>query len=326
MAKVVRMHAFGGPEVLSVDDVDVREPGAGEVRINVQGIGLNRAEVMLMRGDFGRFPLPSLLGYEAAGQIERVGEGVTEFAAGDLVALLPGLPFGYGACGETILAPANLLVKTPKGQSAIEAAASWMQYLTAYAVRVYRPINAGDAILINAASSSVGLAAIQIANALGAVPIAVTRHRSKREALRGHGAAHVIASEDEDVSAAVQKITEGRGASIAFDAVGGPGFPSVLASLAQGGVAIVYGSLGGDPAQFSSPYMSFRDLTIRGFATNHFLADARMRREALAFVGHGLETGQLRPIIDRTFPLSDIAAAYRHLLSNQQVGKIVVTT
>jgi NADPH2:quinone reductase len=325
VAKVVRMHGFGGPEVLRLDEVSVREPGPGEVRINVRAIGLNRAETMIMRGDFGQFPLPALLGYEAAGEIERVGPDVAELAAGDHVALLPGLPMNYGACGETILAPAELVVRSPRGQSHVEAAASWMPYLTAYAIRAYRPVSAGDAILITAASSSVGLAAIQIANALGAAAIAVTRSKAKAEALRRHGAAHVIVSEEQGVPAAVHQITEGRGAAIAFDAVGGPAFPTILASLAQGGLAIVYGSLGGDPAQFSSPFMSFRDLTIRGFATNHLLADARLRQEALAFVRQGLEKGELRPTIARTFRLTEIVAAYRYLLGNQQVGKIVVT-
>lgn len=324
MARVVRVHAFGGPEVLSVDEIDVGEPGRGEVRINVSAIGLNRAETMMMRGFFGEIPLPSLIGYEAAGQIESVGADVTGFAVGDRVATLPGMPMNYGACGEQILAPADMLVKTPPDLSDDEAAASWMAYLTAYAIQHYRPLQPGQVVLITAASSSVGLAAIQIARAQGAVPIAVTRGPSKVEALKQHGAAHVITSEDQDIAAAVQEITEGRGAALAFDAVAGPGFPSILSSLSLGGMAIVYGGLGGEPSQFSASALAFQDLTIRGFATNFLVADPNARREAIAYVSEGLSNGKLRPVIDKVFSLDGIGDAYGHLESNEQVGKIVV--
>ena len=325
MAKVVRMHAFGGPEVLSIDEIDVGAPEPGDVRIKIGAIGLNRAETMIMRGDFGQVSLPSKIGYEAAGTIDAIGPGVTDFAVGDHVAILPGLSTDYGACGEVIRCPASLLVKSPTGQSDELAAATWMQYLTAYAIRAFRRAGPGDAILITAASSSVGLAAIQIANADGAIPIAVTRGRGKVEALRRQGAAHVVVSDEQDIAATVQEITGGKGAAIAFDAVGGKGFPSILGALGQGGLAIVYGGLGGEPTCLSAPFMSFRDLTVRGFAANHLVAQPQLKREALAYVYQGLESGKFRPVIDRCFPLSEIVAAYQHLLGNGQIGKVVVT-
>lgn len=325
MTKVVRIHSFGGPEVLSIDEIEIAPPGARDVQIKVGAIGLNRAETMAMMGYFGPIPLPSKFGYEAAGRIERVGKDVTDFAVGDHVAVLPGLSFEYGACAETILCPADLLVKSPQEHSDVEVAATWMQYFTAYAIRAYRRIKPGDAVVITAASSSVGLAAIQIANADGGISIAVTRGKAKAEALRRHGAAHVVVSDDEDVAEAVQKITGGRGAAIALDAVAGQGFPAILGSLAQGGLAIVYGGLGGEPTNFSAPYVSFRDLTIRGFAANYLVADARLKREALTYIIENLKNGKFRPVIDRTFKFSEIVDAYRYLLGNQQIGKIVVT-
>ncbi len=319
------MHGFGGPEVLSVDEMTVRDPGPGEVQLEVGAIGLNRAETMILSGAFGQKTLPSNIGYECAGVIRCIGLDVKGFMVGDRVAILPGLPMEYGACGETVLCPADLLVKTSEGQSDVEAAATWMQFTTAYAIRAYRPIEPGDAVIITAASSSVGLAATQLVKADGGVPIAVTRGRGKVDALKRHGAPHVIVSDEQDVAQAVREITGGRGAAIAFDAVAGPSFPSILGALAQGGLAIVYGALGGEPTQFSAPYAEFLELTIRGYGAHHLIANPSLRREAIAYIRERLADGRFRPIIDRTFGLSEIVVAYRHLLANQQIGKIVVT-
>jgi NADPH:quinone reductase len=320
------MHAFGGPEVLSLDEITVRDPGPGEVQIEVGAIGLNRAETMILSGAFSKRPLPSSIGYECAGVIRSIGTDVHGFRVGDRVAILPGLPMEYGACAETVLCPADLLVTTPDGQSDVEAAATWMQFVTAYAIRAYRRIEPGDAVIITAASSSVGLAAIQLVKADGGVPIAVTRGRRKVEALKRHGAAHVIVSDEQDVAQAVREITDGRGAALAFDAVAGSSFPSILGALAQGGFAIVYGALGGEPTQFSAPYVEFLELTIRGYGAHHLVANSNLRREAIAYIRGGLADGRLRPVIDRTFALSEIVEAYRHLLGNEQIGKIVVKT
>jgi NADPH:quinone reductase-like Zn-dependent oxidoreductase len=325
MPKVARVHALNGLDGLQVDEIEVPAPGPGDVRIKVRAIGLNRAETMVLYGGFGNIPLPSKIGYEAAGTIESLGAGVTGFTIGERVSILPGLPLHYGTCGEVILCPANMLLKTPARLSDLEAAASWMQYLTAYAVRAYRPIQPGDAVIITAASSSVGLAAIQIVKEDGGIPIAVTRGRAKADALRQHGAAHVIVSGEEDIAARVQEITGGQGAALVFDPVGGAAFPALLMSLRLGGLAIIYGGLGGEPSHFSATLMAFRDLSIQGFATNFLLADPKRRDEAVAYVRARLENGAFKPVIDKSFALADIVNAYRHLESNQQVGKIIVT-
>jgi len=132
-------------------------------------------------------------------------------------------------------------------------------------------------------------------------------------------------SDEQDVAQAVREVTGGRGAAIAFDAVAGPSFSSILSALTQGGFAIVYGALGGEPTQFSAPYVEFLELTIRGYAANHLVANPNLRREAIAYIRERLANGTFRPVIDRTFALSEIVEAYRRLLGNQQIGKIVVT-
>lgn len=320
------MHGIGGPEMIRVDTVEVDPPEAGEVRLRVGAIGLNRHETMVLRGEYGAIPVPAKIGYEAAGAIEAIGSGVTGFTIGDRVAILPGLHMErHGTCGELIVCPADMLVRTPADVTDIEAAATWMQFLTAFAVRAIRPLRAGDAVLITAASSSVGLAAIQLVNAAGGVSIAVTRGKSKVAALRKHGAAHVIVSDDEDVTQAALSLTDGRGVTLVFDPVGGPSFPQLLDALSHGGLAIVYGALGGEPTIFSAPQLAYRNLLVHGYAANNLVMDPDKRREALAYIGQGLANGSLRPIIDRVFNLSEIVEAYSYLEANQQIGKIVVT-
>jgi len=216
MPKVVRFHSLGGPEVLQYDELPSREPGAGEVRLRVQAIGLNRAESMYFHGEyFEQAKLPSLLGYEAAGVVEAVGPDVDKSWLGKQVASVP--PFSmneYGVAGEVAIVPANLIGEYPAKLSPAEGAAIWMQYLTAYGALVrYAQVKKGDFVLITAASSSVGLAAIQIAKAEGATAIAATRTSSKKKELLELGADHVIAFEEEDLVARVNEITGGQGGS-----------------------------------------------------------------------------------------------------------------
>ena len=246
MPQIVRLHSFGGPEVLRLEELDVGAPGVGEARIRVGAIGLNRVEVQYRQGQYMPGALPSTIGFEAAGVVEAVGSGVTGLAPGDTVATLTGVPMDrYGTYGEKILYPADMLVKIPQEQSLVEAAACWMQFVTAYALVHAGAVAAGDHVVITAASSSVGLAAIQIANHHGAVPIAVTRARGKVEALLAQGAAHVIVSDEQDVAAAVRAQTGGRGARIVFDAVAGPRLPALFNAVASGGMLILYGVLAG---------------------------------------------------------------------------------
>jgi NADPH2:quinone reductase len=327
MAKTVRFHRFGGPEVLVLEDLDTPEPAAGEVRLAVKAIGLNRVEAMFRGGTFITPEFPARIGYEAAGVIAAVGPGVSSFAPGERVAALFGSSMDrYGTYGEQILYPADRLVRIPDALSFVAAAASWMQYGTAYALVEVAHIRAGDFVVVTAASSSVGIAAMQIANAEGAIPIAVTRSRSKAAALRTLGAAHVICSDEGNVPAAIRTITGGQGARVVFDAVAGPGLPGLVAAVAPAGIVIVYGMLAGITADFMLPALMQGNLTLRGFAANIFVEHADSRARMVDYINRKLASGALRPIVDRTFDLSRIADAHRYLESNAQVGKIVVTT
>ena len=326
-ARIVRFHAFGGPEVLQVDEVEVGEPGPGEVRIRVGAFRLNRVEAMFRAGHYVPTTFPSRLGYEAAGTIEALGEGVTGWQVGNRVVTHYGLSMAdWGTYGEALVYPADLLVPVPDGQSLTEAAASWMQYGTAWALVECGHVKPGDVVAINAASSSVGLAAIQIALAHGAVPVAITRGRDKAAALQAAGAAHVIVSDEEDVTARLMAITGGAGVDIVFDAVAGAPLAALLTATRPRGVVIVYGLLAGPTVELPLLSLIASNLTLRGWSADDLIRQPEPRARMVAWVNERLADRRLVPIIDRTFPIDQVAEAHRWLEANRQVGKIVVET
>src|SRR5499427_10373190 len=203
MARIVRFHKVGGPEVLQIENVEVPPPGKGEVQITIKAIGLNRAESMFRRGQYLEEPeLPARLGYEAAGTVAAIGPGVQGFQVGDAVSVIPSFSLNaYGLYGDLANAPVHAVTHHPASLSWVDAAAVWMQYLTAYGALIdIAKLEKGDTVLIPAASSSVGLAAIQIANRIGAIPVALTRGSSKKQALLKAGAVHAVATDEQDVA------------------------------------------------------------------------------------------------------------------------------
>jgi NADPH:quinone reductase-like Zn-dependent oxidoreductase len=229
---------------------------------------------------------------------------------------------------EHAIVPAHALIRRPPGLAATEAAALWMAYLTAYGALIdIAGVGQGDAVLITAASSSVALAAIQIANARGAIPIALTRSAAKAEHLLRLGAAHVIAGAGDDLASRVMEITGGKGARLAFDPVAGPAIMPLAEALAAGGMLILYGNLSGRAAETPFPFFPAvgKGLSLRGYLVFELIRDPARLAAAGDFIATGLAAGSLNPVIDRVFAFDDIAAAHRHLESNAQVGKVVVS-
>lgn len=328
MSRIIRFHRLGGPEVLQIDEMELGAPKPGEIRLRVRAIGLNRAESMFRSGAYIETPrLPSLLGYEASGEIEAMGEDVTGFSIGDAVSTMPAFSMTeYGVYGDAAIVPAHAVVKHPGSLSWSEAAAIWMQYLTAYGALVeIGGVSSGDAVIITAASSSVGLAAIQIARAAGATPIAVTRKSAKREALQKAGASHVVVAESEDLVEKTQRITKGEGARLVFDPIGGPCVAALAEAAAVGGTIFLYGALSSEPTPFPLFAAIRKQLALRGYTLFSVTRDAQKRERGVRFILDGLAAGSLRPIIARSFPLERIVEAHRFLESNEQIGKIVVT-
>lgn len=328
MPRIVRFDRTGGPEVLQLREEVVAPPASGEIQIAVRALGLNRAEVMFRSGQYLEAPqLPARLGYEAAGTVAAVGEGVTGFTVGNAVSTIPAFSLNeHGVYGELVNVPAAAVVRHPSTLSWETAAAVWMQYMTAYGalidIAATRP---GDFVLIPAASSSVGLAAIEIARLCGAVPIALTRTSAKRDALLQAGAQHVIVTGEQDLVGEVTRITAGKGARIVFDPVGGPGLNQLAEVAAQDGIIFLYGALSPEPTPLPLLPVLGKRLTIRGYVLFELTTDPARLERGKRFILNCLEQGKLKPVIARTFPFEQIVEAHRYMESNQQIGKIVVT-
>jgi NADPH:quinone reductase-like Zn-dependent oxidoreductase len=233
----------------------------------------------------------------------------------------------HGVYGESAIVPAHAVVRYPSNLSPLEGASLWTQYLTVWGALIhYGKVRAAQNILITAASRSVGLAAIKLANLLGARPIAVTRTSAKKQALLDLGAAEVIASTEETLPAAVHRYTDGKGANLIFDAVAGPFLETLAQCAAHGAQIIEYGWVSSESTPFPLFTAFQKGLTVRGYTIYEFVNDRLLRPEAEKFIAAHLAKGTLRPRIDRTFPLSQIVNAHRYPESNQQVGKVVVTT
>lgn len=328
MPTIIRFHQLGGPEDLKFEEAPQQQPGKGEVRLRVQAAGLNRADSMYYHGVYLETPkLPSRVGYEVAGVVEAVGEGVDSAWIGKKVATIPGYSQNrYGSLGEEAVVPAEVLGEYPENLTPTQASAIWMQYLTAYGALVYfGGVKPGDFVSIPAASSSVGIAAIQITRDAGATAIAVTRTAAKKAQLLKLGAHHVIVTDEEDYVARVKEITGGKGARLTFDPVGGPFIEKLAAAAAPGGIVFEYGLLSPEPTPFPLLTALANGLSIRGYIVLEITLNPERAQAAKKYVSDRLADKRFVPQIDKTFAFRQTQDAYRYLESNQQVGKIVIT-
>jgi NADPH:quinone reductase-like Zn-dependent oxidoreductase len=328
MPRVVRFHEVGGPEVLKIEQETQKQPGKGEVRLKVGAVGLNRAESMFMRGQYVEPPkFPGGIGYEAAGVVEAIGTDVDKTWLGKRVAIIPAFSMNdYAMLGEEVIAPAAALGEYPANLSPVEGAAVWMQYLTAYGALVaIAHLAKGDFVVIPAASSSVGIAAIEVAKVEGAISIATTRKSNKKAELLSQGADHVIATEEEDIVARVKEITGGKGARVIFDPVAGP-FLEKLAEAAEiGGIVFEYGLLSMQPTPFPLFAALGKGLSIRGYSLMEITRNPEKLPAAKKYVFDRLADGRFHPKVARIFPFAQTVEAYKYLESNAQVGKVVIS-
>ena len=325
--KAAVFHELGGPEVLHVEDWEKESPKAGEVLIKVTSAGLNRADLLFQLGKYYRKPeFPSRTGKEAAGIVEAVGDG-SRYTPGDRVAVLASTlhASSQGGVAEYVVAPDALVVPTPDSVSDEDAGGIWMQYLTAYgALNYVTHIRPGDRVVITASSSSVGLAAIQLTKMLGGIPIATTTSPGKVERLKELGATHVIDTQNEDYVQRVLGITDNQGAEIIFDAVAGAMMDRHIEAVKRFGWIFVYGVLDTTPMTVNAGLMIGKNATLRAYSVGHLYPDTQAVQQAVETIHAGLDSGDLQLHIDRRFPMGEVQEAFRYLLSNQQVGKIVV--
>jgi NADPH:quinone reductase and related Zn-dependent oxidoreductases len=327
MTRAIRFHETGGPDVLRFEPVEVPAPGPGDVLIRAAAFGLNRAETLFRSGSYIETPsLPSGLGLEASGVVEAVGAGVTAFSPGDAVSVVPPISMvARPVHAERFTYPADRVLRNPEGIGHVEAAATWMAYLTAYGALVdLARLRSGETVAITAASSSVGLAAIDVARRVGARPVAITRTVAKREALLAAGADAVVASAEEPVAETLARIAGPDGVRVVLDAIGGPPVGDLAAAMARHGILIAYGGLSPEPTPFPLLSALSNRLTLRGYLVHEVTEDPVRLAAAIAFVREGLASGAFTPRIAKVFPFEAYAEAHRYLESNAQFGKVVV--
>jgi NADPH2:quinone reductase len=327
MPKIVRFEKTGSADVLKIYDEPPAHPGEGEVRIRVEAIGLNRAEVLFRQGLYLEKPqFPARIGYEAAGVVEALGSGVKGFKVGDKVSTIPSFAMSkYGVYGESAIVPAQALAHYPDNLSPEEGASIWMQYMTAYGALVeLGKMKPGDYVVITAASSSVGVAAIQICKDLGGVSIATTRGASKKQRLLDAGANYVIVLDEEDMVTRINEITKKHGADICFDAVAGPMLGQLAKACAYGATIFEYGALSLEATPFPLMLSLEKAISVRGYTLFQINRNPELAQRAKMYIYEGLRVGILKPVIDKVFSFNDIAESQRYMESNQQYGKIVV--
>jgi len=323
MPKAIRIHEPGGPEVLRWEDVEVGEPGAGQVRIRHGAVGLNYIDVYHRTG---LYPLPSLpwtLGMEGAGRIEAIGEGVADLKVGDRVAYASP---PVGAYAEVRLMPADRVVKLPDAIDDKTAAAMMLQGMTAqYLLRRTYQVQPGDAILFHAAAGGVGLIAGQWARHLGATVIGTVGSDEKAELARTHGYQHVIVYSRENFTERVREITNGRGVAAVYDSVGKDTFMGSLDSLRPMGMMVSFGNASGPVPPFEPSILSAKGSL---FLTRPTLMTYTAQRDDLAASANELfdvvKSGAVKIEVCQTYSLAETAQAHRDLEARKTTGSTVL--
>jgi len=326
MPRIVQLYRTGGPEELRLEEAPPAEPGSGEVRLTVQAIGLNNSEAQLRRGDYpmGTAHFPTRIGRECSGFVAAIGAGVVGVEVGDEVSTIPAFDVQRnGVYGEWAIVPVEALAKVPSCLNRLEAAAVWQPYLTAYGPFVeHTRLQRSDTVLITAAASSVGRAAMQVARLFGCRIVATTRSTEKRKTLEADADRVVVGGED--LIEAVMTVSEGRGASLVFDPIAGPGLGALAEATKPGGLIVEYGQLAVEPTPFPLLTCLRKGLVIRGYTLWEITRDSVRRERAKQWIHDRLAAGELRPTIDRVFPFDRIVDAHRYLETGKQTGKIVI--
>ena len=322
MTKAIRIHQTGGPEVLKWEDIEVGEPGTGQVRLQQSACGLNYIDVYGRSGMYPVGDMPAILGMEAVGVVDALGAGVDSLAVGERVAY----PMHLGAYAEARLIDADKLVKIPDSINDETAAAMMLKGLTAHYLlfRTY-PVQAGDSILVYAAAGGVGLILCQWANLLGANVIGCVGSEAKAELARANGCHHTILYRDEDIPTRVRELTDGNGVAAAYDSIGKATFESSLDSLQPFGVLATYGNASG-------PVEPFNPLVLAGkgslYVTRPTLATHISTRELLTQgtdrLIDAVAGGQIHISVNQTLPLAQCAEAHRQLEARETTGSTVL--
>jgi NADPH2:quinone reductase len=323
MAKAVRFHETGGPEVLRYEDVEVGDPGPGQVRLRHEAVGLNFADTYFRSGLYP-VPLPAGMGVEAAGVVEAVGEGVTNVAVGDRVTYT-GFINTLGAYSTERLCPAAPLIKLPEGIACETAAAMTMRGLTSsYLMRRIYDFKPGNTILLHAAAGGVGLIVSQWAKLLGLTVIGTVSSEAKAEVARAHGCDHTINYSHEDVARRVRELTDGVGVNVVFDSVGKDTFEATLDSVKRRGLIVCVGTASGPIPAFNPQILAMKGspyLTRPALAD--YIGDPAEKADLAGEIFGHVAAGRIKIEINQRYALEDAEEAHRDVESRKTTGSSV---
>ncbi|WP_037606907.1 quinone oxidoreductase family protein [Streptacidiphilus rugosus] len=322
MAKAIRFHETGGPDVLRLEAVEVGEPGPGEVRVRHEAVGLNFADTYFRTGLYPA-PLPAGMGVEGAGVVEAVGAGVTHVAPGDRVTYT-GSPLG--AYSTERVMPADSLIPLPAAISCETAAGMTMRGLTsAYLMRRIAPLAAGDTILVHAAAGGVGLIVAQWAKLLGLTVIGTVSTEEKAELARAHGVDHVVFYRRENLAERVRELTDGAGVPVAFDSVGKDTFAASLASLRRRGLLVCFGTASGPVPPIDAMLLARAgSVFVTRPALADYIADPAERAELAGELFGHVAAGRIAIGINQRYALADAVRAHQDLESGRTTGSSVL--
>ncbi|MFC6633407.1 quinone oxidoreductase family protein [Microbulbifer taiwanensis] len=323
MAKAVRIYEKGGPEMLRYEDVEVPEPGPGQVHIRHVAVGLNYADTYFRNGTYP-LPMPNGMGVEASGVVLSVGEGVTNVKPGDRVTYT-GFINTLGAYSTERLVPAAPLIKLPETIAFETAAAMTMRGLTsAYLMRRIYPFQPGDTILLHAAAGGVGLIISQWAKLLGLNVIGTVSTDAKAEIARAHGCDYTINYSCEDVPTRVREITGGGGVAVVFDSVGRDTFMGSLDSLKRRGLMVCVGTASGTIPPFDPQLLAMKgSLYMTRPALADYIADPAEKADLAGEIFDHIAAGRIRIEINQHYALQDAVQAHRDLEARKTTGSSI---
>jgi NADPH2:quinone reductase len=322
MPHAIRIHQTGGPEVLQWEDVDVPEPGPGQVRIRQEAAGLNFIDVYHRTGLYKQ-QLPFTPGVEGAGVVDALGPEVTNVALGDSIAYAGPL----GGYAEERLIDAERVVKLPEGISSEQAAGMMLQGMTAQMLlRSVFPVHEGDTILVHAAAGGVGLIMCQWAAALGATVIGTVGTEEKAELARAHGCAHPIVYSKQDFVAEVNRITNGEKLPVVYDSVGRDTFMKSLDCLKVRGLMVSFGNASGPPDPFPPNLLAQKgSLYLTRPTLFNYVATREQLEQSAGELFEMVSSGRVKIEVKQRFPLADAAEAHRQLEARKTSGSTILT-
>ncbi|WP_149536982.1 quinone oxidoreductase family protein [Siccirubricoccus phaeus] len=322
MALAIMLRDHGGPDMLRPEAVEPGRPGPGELRLRQTAIGVNFHDCYVRSGLYRTLPLPGVPGIEAAGVVEEVGPGVTGFAPGDRIGYVTG---GYGAYASARLLPAAQALRLPPGVTDRLAASVLLKGLTVeMLLRQVHRVEAGQTLLVHAAAGGVGRLLCQWAAHLGATVIGTVGSAAKEAIARAAGCRHVIRYREEDFTARVREITEGRGVDVAYDSVGRDTFEGSLACLARRGHLVNFGQASGPVPAFEVARLAAKSNSLSRPIVFHYIAERSALEVASAALFALLGSGAVRAETGQALPLAEAARAHELLESRQAEAPLIL--